>query len=135
MLIMELFEEIQLWWRSMRVNHCNRAAEEEFLGRSSMDDGSVDGPFEKDALQSSQRSRFRLCNHLCWLTLANALILGVTVVVIQSGTITAAMSNCIKATSSYCIFSLFQECFASISDLISSADNRVQTYQFPPRTV
>lgn len=74
----------QRWYRLLKDSQRDLAARLGFLGSSSMDDGSVDEPLDR-VLQSSERSRLKLRNHIRWLTMADALMLGVTAVLNSLG--------------------------------------------------
>ncbi|CAF9918292.1 MAG: hypothetical protein ALECFALPRED_000637 [Alectoria fallacina] len=69
-----------------------------------MDDGSIDEPLEKEAFKSSELSRIKIRSHMCWLTVVNALMLGITVALNSLGKTPWSikdMNTCVKATSFY----------------------------------
>ena len=106
----------QPWWRLPKDSQRDLAAGVRFLDSSSMDDGSIDEPLEKKAFKSSERNRFEIHSHMCWLTVVNALMLGITVVLNSLGKIPWSIKDvntCVKATSFYCKTSQPQETFCS----------------------
>lgn len=105
---MKRFEENskkQPWWRLLKDSQRDLAAEMHCLGSSSMVYRSIDEPMKKENLHLSERTRFNLCSHICWLTVANALMFGVTIVLHSLGNLswsTTDVAICVQATSFYC---------------------------------
>lgn len=106
----------QRWWRLPKDNQRDLAAGVRFFDDSSMDDGSIDEPLEKEAFKSSELSRIKIRSHMCWLTVVNALMLGITVALNSLGKTPWSikdMNTCVKATSFYCKTSSPQETLCS----------------------
>ena len=93
------------WWDLLKHSHRDLAAKERLFDSSSMDDRSREELFEEHVLQPSERRRIRIRTHICWLTAANALMLGITVLLQSLNKLprsTVDMEICVKATSFYC---------------------------------
>ena len=92
------------WRRLLKTDYRDRAAEER-LSDSSDISRSMDEVFEENILQPSERRRIRIRNQICGLTAANALMLGIAVVLKIFSKLpwsTPDMRYCVKATSFFC---------------------------------
>ena len=100
----EVLDE-QPWQELLKTKYGDLDARERLFDSSSIHTRSIDELLEETVLQPSERKRIRIRNQICWLTAANAMMLGIAVVLKSLSKLpwsTPDTRNCVKATSFFC---------------------------------
>ena len=108
-------------WGPLKHSHRDLASEEHLLDNPSISSRRIDELLEEDLLQQPESKRTRFRSHICWLTAANMLMLGVAVVLTIHSMLrwkTADIRTCVKATSFYCNYLSPERHIATVTNML-----------------